>query len=56
MSPPTPSLLTTTTIKHIFEKKLSNHIRPVHTADTLLQFMNLKNNKPLNHLKYALAN
>jgi penicillin-binding protein-related factor A (putative recombinase) len=26
------------------------------TAVTLLQFINLKNDKPLNHLKYALAN
>jgi hypothetical protein len=26
------------------------------TAVTLLQFMNLKNDKPINHLKYALAN
>lgn len=35
---------------------LSVRILSKITAVTLLQFMNLKNDKPLNHLKYALAN
>lgn len=35
---------------------LSVRILTKITAVTLLQFMNLKNDKPLNHLKYALAN
>jgi len=35
---------------------LSVRILSKITAVTLLQFMNLKNEKPLNHLKYALAN
>jgi len=35
---------------------LSVRILSKITAVTLLQFINLKNDKPLNHLKYALAN
>lgn len=35
---------------------LSVRILSKITGVTLLQFMNLKNDKPLNHLKYALAN
>lgn len=35
---------------------LSVRILTKITAVTLLQFINLKNDKPLNHLKYALAN
>lgn len=35
---------------------LSVRILSKITAVTILQFMNLKNDKPLNHLKYALAN
>ena len=35
---------------------LSVHVLSMITGVTLLQFMNFKNDKPLNNLKYALAN